>query len=247
MSNNLPWYARIAATIGRPVVLLAALAMSAPGEYALAVSAGWSPDIAWLMPVTLSVYAAVAAVIAATRPKGVAGRMSALVGAGMALSLALAAQVTAHLIASGYLGTSAFLVAATSAVPPVVVAHLLHLAAAPRTASERLTDTSTDTTAGKPVNASQRAAESLVRPFPDDLWRDFEDSAPDVAESVADNDRSTVDTADSLPPTPDAIRAAIDRLSAGGRRVTGPMLGDHFGVSARTGRRYLDKAAAMTI
>ncbi|WP_147266716.1 hypothetical protein [Streptomyces diacarni] len=46
------------------------LAMSAPGEYALAVEAGWSQTVAWLMPVVVSVYAAVAAVIAATRPKG---------------------------------------------------------------------------------------------------------------------------------------------------------------------------------
>jgi hypothetical protein len=66
----------------------------------------------------------------------------------------------------------------------------------------------------------------------DDLWRDFEDSEPEPAP----------DTADTTPPTRDVIRTAIDRLSAGGRKVTGPMLGDHFGVSARTGRRYLAMA-----
>jgi hypothetical protein len=245
MNYELPLYARIAAIVGRPVVLVAALAMSAPGEYALAVSAGWSPDIAWLMPVSLSVYAAVAAVIAATRPKGVAGRVSALIGAGIALALALAAQVVAHLIASGYMTGSAILVAATSAVPPLTVAHMLHLAAVPRTAVQRAAGNAPDPVAVEPLNAAHVAAESLADNWPpDDLWVDFEDSAPDVAESVADNDRATPDTADSLPPTPDAIRAAIDRLSAGGRKVTGPMLAEQFGVSARTGRRYLDKAAA---
>ncbi|MFJ1554543.1 hypothetical protein [Streptomyces mirabilis] len=234
MSMRLPWYARLAATIGRPVVLLAALAMSAPGEYNLARLAGWSPDVAALMPVTLSVYAAVAAVIAATRPKGVTGRVSALVGAGMALSLALAAQVTAHLIARGYMGTSAFLVAATSAVPPVVVAHLLHLAAVPRAAPECPADSGADTVTGEPVCAPQMAAVSLPAVAdnwpPDDLWADFANAEADSAP-------------DALPPTPDVIRAAVEALSADGRKVTGPMLGDHFGVSARTGRRYLAMAA----
>jgi MFS family permease len=231
MNYELPLYARIAAIVGRPVVLVAALAMSAPGEYALAVSAGWSPDIAWLMPVSLSVYAAVAAVIAATRPKGVAGRVSALIGAGIALALALAAQVVAHLIASGYMTGSAILVAATSAVPPLTVAHMLHLAAVPRTAVQRAAGNAPDPVAVEPVNAAQVAAESLADNWPpDDLWSDF--------------DRATPDTADSLPPTPDAIRAAIDRLSAGGRKVTGPMLAEQLGVSERTGRRYLALAAA---
>ncbi|MGW0628823.1 hypothetical protein [Streptomyces sp. NPDC002758] len=172
--------------------------------------------------------------MAATRPKGVSGRASALVGAGMALSLALAAQVTAHLIASGYMGTSAFLVAATSAVPPVVVAHLLHLAAAPRAASEPLMAASTDTTAGKSVGAPQTAAESPAeRVIPDDLWQDFEKSAPDSVESVANDDR----------PNTDIIRSAVAALSAAGQRVTGAELARYFGVSERTGRRYLAMAA----
>ncbi|MFF4652391.1 hypothetical protein [Streptomyces sp. NPDC001380] len=127
-----PWYARAAATVGRPVVLAAALAMSAPGEYALARLAGWAPAVAWLMPVTLSVYAGVAAVIAATRPRGAAGRVSAVVGSLAALGLALAAQMVAHLIETGHMASGAWLVAATSAVPPVVVAHLLHLASPPQ-------------------------------------------------------------------------------------------------------------------
>ncbi|WP_181860737.1 hypothetical protein [Streptomyces diacarni] len=41
----------------------------------------------------------------------------------------MAAQVVAHLIAAGFMASGPLLVAATSAVPPVVVAHLLHLAA----------------------------------------------------------------------------------------------------------------------
>ncbi len=45
-----PWYARAVSAVGRPAVLLAALAMSAPGEYRLAVLAGWSGWVAALMP-----------------------------------------------------------------------------------------------------------------------------------------------------------------------------------------------------
>src|SRR5690606_18261871 len=107
-----PWYARAVSAVGRPAVLLAALAMSAPGEYHLAVLAGWTGWTAWLMPLCLSVYAAAAAVMAATRPAGSPGRRSAVIGAGAALILALAAQVTAHLIAAGYMSPGPFLVAA---------------------------------------------------------------------------------------------------------------------------------------
>lgn len=105
--NTAPWYARAVSAVGRQAVLLAALAMSAPGEYHLAVLAGWSGWVAALMPLCLSVYAAAAAaVMAATRPAGASGRRSVVIGVGCALVLALAAQVTAHLIAAGFTATS---------------------------------------------------------------------------------------------------------------------------------------------
>ncbi|WP_301549615.1 hypothetical protein [Streptomyces sp. MNP-20] len=77
----------------------------------------------------MSVYAAVAALFVDSRPKGVPGRGTAVLGAVGALALALAFQVTAHLIAAGGMGSSPFLVAAVSAVPPVVVAHIMHMVA----------------------------------------------------------------------------------------------------------------------
>lgn len=126
---NLPWYARLATSYGRPAVLIAAIALSAPGEYQLARMAGWSPWVAWLMPFTISVYAAAAAALAASRPKGT--RASAIVGSGFALLLALAAQVVAHLLASGHMSAEWWLIAIVSAIPPAVVAHVLHLAATP--------------------------------------------------------------------------------------------------------------------
>ncbi|MEU3700972.1 hypothetical protein AB0E82_01965 [Streptomyces anulatus] len=127
-----PWYARTATSAGRPAVLAATLVMSMPGEYHVAKIAGWSDPWAYGMPFALSAYAGIAAVVAATRPKGARGRLSAQLGAGFAIVLALAAQVVAHLVQTGHMnGNQAWLIAVTSMVPPAVLAHLLHLAATP--------------------------------------------------------------------------------------------------------------------
>ncbi|PNG17591.1 hypothetical protein [Streptomyces cahuitamycinicus] len=127
-----PWYARLATSAGRPAVLAATLIMSMPGEYHVAKFAGWSDPWAYGMPFSLSAYAGIAAVVAATRPKGARGRASAVIGAGFAIVLALAAQVVAHLVQTGHMDhNQAWLIAVTSMVPPAVLAHLLHLAATP--------------------------------------------------------------------------------------------------------------------
>lgn len=238
-----PWFVRLATTAGRPIVLMAALAMSAPGEHQLAVNAGWSPVMSWLMPLCVSLYAATAAAIASTRPKGAPGRISALWGAGAALGLAMAAQVISHLMASGYMSSSAVLVAGTSAVPPLVVGHLLHLAAAPRMATESLTDTKADSLSANDQTEPQMAIPGLDQDgqspsvgmdsvsVADEFWNDFEDAADDSPEAI------------STPPSVADINAAIEVLaSVHGRPVTGEMMGQHFGVSARSGRRYLSLA-----
>lgn len=127
-----PWYARLATSAGRPAVLAATLVMSMPGEYHVARFAGWSDPWAYGMPFSLSAYAGIAAVVAATRPKGARGRVSATLGAALAIVLALAAQVVAHLVNTGHMDhNQAWLIAVTSMVPPAVLAHLLHLAATP--------------------------------------------------------------------------------------------------------------------
>ncbi|MFE3169312.1 hypothetical protein [Streptomyces sp. NPDC059224] len=127
-----PWYARTATAAGRPAVLAATLLMSMPGEYHVAKFAGWTDPWAYGMPFSLSAYAGIAAVVAATRPKGARGRFSATAGAAFAIVLALAAQVVAHLVNTGHMDhNQAWLIAITSMVPPAVLAHLLHLAATP--------------------------------------------------------------------------------------------------------------------
>ncbi|MFI9170490.1 hypothetical protein [Streptomyces lincolnensis] len=117
---------------GRPIVLGVALLMCAPGEYHLAENAGWNDPFTYGMPVVLSAYAGIAAAVASTRRPGDRGRWSAIVGACLALGLAMAAQVVSHLISTGHVtANQPLLIAVTSLVPPAVVGHLLHLAATP--------------------------------------------------------------------------------------------------------------------
>lgn len=172
-----PWYGRAATTIGRPLVLGATLIMSMPGEYHVARFAGWSDPWAYGMPFSLSAYAGIAAVVAATRPKGARGRASATLGAALAIVLALAAQVVAHLSATGHMDhNQAWLIGVTSTVPPAVLAHLLHLAATPtgvhtpsvpvaETAVERV-DTPPLPAAPPALTATPQTGTAAVQPTP---------------------------------------------------------------------------------
>lgn len=146
VSIDLPPYAKLVFKYGRPVVLLTALIMSIPGEVHLAEVAGWDSvnlfgwvfNVAWMMPVCVSVYAACSAVIADVAKRlRLPNQKSALAGAVAALALALTAQDVSHLIQQDYMHTSWILVGAVSAIPPLVAFHMLHMAAAPEsTASE---------------------------------------------------------------------------------------------------------------
>ena len=153
-----PWWVRATTSAGRPVVLASALIMSAPAEYHLARVAGFGDPYAFGMPLVLSSYAGIAAVVAANRPKGARGRGSAITGAGVALALAMAAQVVGHWPTTGHMnGNSGWLVAIVSAVPPLVVGHLLHLAATP-------TEDAQDATAPEPAEPHMPAPQSRREP-----------------------------------------------------------------------------------
>jgi hypothetical protein len=178
--------------------------------------AGWASPVAVLMPLVLSAYAAVASVMAATCPDS----RSAKIGAGMALALALTAQVIAHLIIAGYVSVGPVLVAAVSAVPPLVAGHLMHLATVGRASAERPSESVTDDRTTNEPNDSESEPQTAAQT----VW-------PDTA------GRSPV-----TPPSEEDIRAAVTVLeSRHGRPLTGQIMADHFGVSARTGRRYLDR------
>jgi hypothetical protein len=136
-----PFWVRGLTSGGRPIVLGVALLMCAPGEYHLAETAGWNDPFTYGMPVVVSAYAGIAAAVASTRRRGDRGRWSAIIGACLALSLAMAAQVVSHLITTGHvIADQPVLIAVTSLVPPAVVGHLLHLAASPPDAHQDTPD-----------------------------------------------------------------------------------------------------------
>ncbi|MFC4609745.1 hypothetical protein ACFO9E_18270 [Streptomyces maoxianensis] len=210
-TGPLPLLVRWAITGGRPAVLAAALALSAPGEYRLAVLAGWDWRFALVMPLVLSLYAAVAAAIAGSLPKGSTERTQANAGALIALTLALTAQVASHLIEAGYMDKSPGVVIAVSAVPPAVAAHVLHLTAA----ASRLTPKAV--TVEEPVSAPEPAAQEFLEaeeiPEPQEAIQAPEDE-PVVTEepepvSTEDDDEGPLTQRDQM----DAIvRALYDSL-----------------------------------
>ncbi|MFJ9213056.1 hypothetical protein [Streptomyces sp. NPDC102264] len=139
-TTRVPLHVRLARKHGQTAVLYAALALSAPGEYELAIMAGWDHRVAWLMPAVLSLYAAIGASVAksqketARRAIGTsmeteAKRRStnATTGALLALLMATAAQVTEHVITAAVFGPTLWVIVVVSAVPPLVAAHVLHI------------------------------------------------------------------------------------------------------------------------
>lgn len=137
-----PWYIGAVLYVAIPAAVLAALYMSIPGEIALAKTAGWSDRYAPAMPVCLSVYALAAGAISWYRRKmELPGQRTALLGGALALGLAMSAQSISHLIQQSYMTSSAGLLVAVSCVPPLTIAHLVHMAETPsqvKSASEEL-------------------------------------------------------------------------------------------------------------
>ncbi|WP_411120592.1 hypothetical protein [Streptomyces sp. x-19] len=261
-SMHMPWYAKAVFVAGRPLVLVAALAMSVPGEIQMAQAAGWHGWVAWLMPVCISAYAAAAAVIAEVRRRmALPGRLTATIGAGAALGLALSAQVVAHLIEQSYMNTSAILVALVSAVPPLVVAHMLHMAATPAaemTASVQIRQLEELVTAmaGELADAFDREGRALVSKA-HGVKNSYDELADDIDELVASADAMADELAGELAAAELAepksrrqgsarkaipltvVKEAVAAMQAEGEKVTGPTLAGRLGCSERSGYRYL--------
>ncbi|MEV3858490.1 hypothetical protein AB0J38_29770 [Streptomyces sp. NPDC050095] len=230
MSTPLPRLPRYAYVVGG-LVLVVALAMSAPGEYQLARAAGWSGVVAAGMPVCMSVYTAFAVWFVETRRKGEKGRGTAVVGAILALGMTLSGQVVAHWIAAGYMVSSMALTAAVSSVPAIVVGHVAHMIirAARQVPAEALQNAET------PVeDEHQDQGAAPVQPTLDGK----EPPVDEVAKARAK--RRPGRPAPSL----EEIKAAAKALIADGREVTGPNLAQHMGRDRRTGSRYLRKLNA---
>ncbi|MYT31734.1 MULTISPECIES: hypothetical protein [unclassified Streptomyces] len=261
-SMHMPWYARSVFTGGRPLVLVAALVMSVPGEIRMAQLAGWQGWITWLMPVSISAYAACAAVISEVRRRAQApGRITATIGAGAALGLALSAQVVAHLIDGGYMATSAILVAVVSAVPPLVVAHMLHMAATPPaavTAEQRIAELEETL-----LLMTADLAESLdlegrvlvskahgVKNTLNELAEEAEGLAAE-ADELAEGLIGEVAAAGVAKPKPRrngnakqavplaVVKETVAAMLSEGAKVNGKTLAGRLGCSERTGYRYL--------
>jgi hypothetical protein len=215
---------------GRPVVLGVALLMCAPGEYHLAENAGWDDPFTYGMPVVLSAYAGIAAAVASTRRPGDRGRWSAIIGACLALGLAMAAQVVSHLITTGHIvADQPVLIAVTSLVPPAVVGHLLHLAASPPETHQDAQDAPASRTvrrvpsAAEVVPAGARLLPLVPRPRPTvTLERQDAQDAPRTRELEAGTGE---DTDDGPPPEP-PLMTAND-------------VADHYGIKPSTVRNWV--------
>ncbi|MCY0946839.1 hypothetical protein [Streptomyces antarcticus] len=223
-SARMPRYAYVVGGL----VLAVALAMSAPGEYQLARTAGWNKWVAAGMPVCMSVYAVVAVWFTESRAKGEKGRGSAIAGAVGALGMTLAGQVVAHWISAGYMTSSKELVAAVSAVPAVVAGHVAHMViraakSVPAEMAPVVEDQADDEHQGqkaKPVQPTLDGGEPPV---------------DEVAKARARR-RPGRPTA-SL----DEIKDAVKALAAKGQEVNGPNLAKLMGRDRRTGSRYLQR------
>ncbi|MFF4528195.1 hypothetical protein ACFY1P_02885 [Streptomyces sp. NPDC001407] len=224
---RLPWYAYVVGA----VVLVVALAMSAPGEYQLARAAGWDEWVAAGMPVCMSVYTAFAVWFVETRRKGEKGRGTAIVGAILALGMTLSGQVVAHWISAGYMESSMALTAAVSSVPSIVVGHVAHMiiraarpemAAQPHVAEQDLQDQQNEPTVDEPVQPTL----------------DGDTPVDEVAQARARRRPGRPG------PSLDELRAAAMRIKAEGQKVTGPALAKALGRDRRQGSRYLARLNA---
>lgn len=198
---------------GRPVVLGVALLMCAPGEYHLARTAGWHDPFTYGMPVVLSAYAGIAAAVASTRRSGDRGRWSAIIGACLALGLAMAAQVVSHLIGTGHVvADQPVLIAVTSLVPPAVVGHLLHLAASPPAAPQDAQDATASTAVPsvrlvpEVVPAGARLLPLIARPLPTVTLEREDDQDADRTRELEPGTGEDAD--DGPPPEPPLMTSA---------------------------------------
>ena len=208
----------------RYAALLAAMIISFATQRELALSHGVPVTVAPAVPLAVDLY-----MIWAVRT----GRDIPL-----AVTVAVAANVAGVLTTGSLSVIGTWVSAGLHAVFPVTVWRM-HRAESPERPSEPLTDSETDNDLTCTANGPQTATQSLTAVSdswpPDDLWADFEDTEADSADKPVDKPSVT-------PPSPADIQAAAAVLASRHGRVTGRLLADHFGVSERTGHRYLAMA-----
>lgn len=142
-----------------------------------------------------------------------------------AVAVAVSANVAGVLSAEPLTSVDTWISAGLHAVFPVTVYRMHRHVAAQAPAMAAPLPVSAEV-----VLAPYVASEGRPDSWPDaDLWADFADSE---ADSV------------TTPPSPEKVRAVIAEIEATHKRsATGQDLATHYGVSPRTGRRYLSLAA----
>ena len=229
---------------GRPIVLGVALLMCAPGEYHLARNAGWHDPFTYGMPVVLSAYAGIAAAVASTRRPGDRGRWSAIIGACLALGLAMAAQVVSHLIGTGHvIANQPLLIAVTSLVPPAVVGHLLHLAATPPAVGDAPEPEPVEVTVERaPEPPLIRVPAHAVETFAGKTYKELAPAAPEPAaepDPRPELEPSAIDLlARQHKVRPEQIRTVAELL-ADAPELSGKAAGEAIDRGDRYGRRVL--------
>ncbi len=254
-----PWYIKGILYVALPAACIAALYLSIPGEVALARTAGWSEHYAPAMPVCLSVYALSAGAIATYRRKmELPGQVTALVGSLMALLLAMSAQSISHLIEQDYMNSSALLVVAVSCVPPLTIAHLVHMAETPsqvKTASQQMAELtgmidylSVELTHVLSAHTDDALtySRSLTEGY-DKITADLRELT-EVAESANERIAAALSPKRGAGPKKavpeEKIKEAARELKAKGEKVTGPRLAALLGVGESTAARYISQRLA---
>lgn len=252
--SAVPWYIKAVLRLAIPAACLAALYLSIPGEVALAKTAGWSQNYSYAMPVCLSVYALAAGAISQYRRKmKLPGEKTALIGGVLALGLAMSAQSISHLIAQSYMGTSAVLVVAVSCVPPLVIAHLIHMAETPaevRSASEELEETREMNRALMTALVGSEGARILshagsVLAEVGEASEAAEELSEETEELVKEIEEALKESAEkprrrgALALTRDKVEETRKTLAAQGEKVTVARICETLGVSQATYYRHI--------
>lgn len=250
-----PWYIKGILYVALPAACLAALYLSIPGEVDLARTAGWSDRYAPAMPVCLSVYALSAGAIATYRRKmQLPGQVTALIGSVVALMLAMSAQSISHLIEQSYMEGSALLVVAVSCVPPLTIAHLVHMAETPsavRTASQVMADLERENqglrlalVASESRSLLSHAGAVLVEV--ERLSETAEELSEEAEELTEELEKALTPSRSRKPLalTRDKIEKTRESLEAAGKKPTVERICDALGISQATYYRYRDVATA---
>lgn len=201
--------------VGWPMVAVAVMVMCAPGEHHLAHLAGWSTRLAWLMPAVMVAYAGIAASVATRRVKGTPGRRTAILGAWVSISLAMAAQPVSHMFVTGHWDSDpapVWIVWSVSLVPGGVLGHLMHVAAS-HVVSRR------DSVPVPAWVTEEKARRAVPVTSPQDI-RDIVSQAFDVPRDISEGPADKV-----------SLRHPSRPLARPASRV--PSLGDRVSMSSR--------------